>query len=745
MAEAYATVTTEANSLDVKAPATPEEKEFSRRQAILSEGRARFKMSADTETPLRARMLDDKLFRAGEHWPAHVKAQRQGDKRTILTIDRVGHPIRLVTNQQRESGPAIQIKPVDDQADPKTAEILQGQVRAIEHDSHADVAYDTAFEDAVVMGRGYFRVLTEYERGSFNQVIKIKRIRNPFTVYMDPSAQEVDYSDAKYGFIVEDLTAEEFRRQYPKAELVSLEDFKSIGDQTQYWVSGQKIRVAEYFYVDYRERRLWLMSDESVLFDDDPLDQPKMAALAAKGIVPAVDPGTNLPVSRTEKVPFVRWVKMSGAEILKETIWLGEWIPIVPVLGDEIDLGTGEVDLRGIVRDAKDPNRMFDYWVSAVTEEVALANKVPIVGAVGQFKTHRAKWAEANNKHFAYLEYDPVEVGGKMAPPPSRMASVDGTTVAAMVQLIAQADNAIKATTKFYDASLAQKGPQESGRAIAQRQQQDLIGNAHYIDNLSRALWHLGRILLDLMPKIYNRARVIRITGTDDKSKTVKINQKYQNEAGEEVYYDYSKGKYDVVVAMGKSYLARRQEAAEAMAELVKAFPNLMAIAGDLFVSMLDFPDAVKIAERLKKALPPQLQEQDDKEPVPAHAQAKIAALSEQHEILTKLVNDFEERERTKKLELASKEMIAGLQESTKAAIALTKLEAESATTLLKAELQKIESMMQLSQERLLMQADVNGDGNLGPAAPTAAPPPQMSAAMPPPETGAPPQTAPTA
>ena len=354
---------------------------------ILTAAKKRFQTSQAAETHMRNEMLEDLRFRAGHQWPDQIESQRTNEGRPIITVNRIPQFVKQITNPQRQSRPSIQINPVGDGADVDTAEVIQGLIRHIENTSHAEVAYDSAYEDAVVTGRGWFRILTEYAHdGSFDQEIVVRRIPNPFTVYVDPSCQELDYSDARYMFVVEDIPKDEYKTLYGDDSASSLELFQSVGDRQPDWYPEGKIRIAEYFYVEMEDRQIALIRDNQ----GDPMVVPK----------DRVPKGVPIERERTVQQRVVHWVKMNGAEVLEHKIWPGNWIPLIPVLGDEINLN-GEKDLVGIVRFARDPQRMYNYWVSAETEMIALAPKAPFIGVEGQFKGHEAEWKAANNKNLS--------------------------------------------------------------------------------------------------------------------------------------------------------------------------------------------------------------------------------------------------------------------------------------------------------------------------------------------------------
>jgi len=639
------------------APADEKPKSGEAQEALLRLARDRFRMVCESESELRQQQRFDKEFKAGRQWNEQEAAARKRDKRPSLTINRMPSFVRQITGQARQNRPEIEIAPVDDFGDPETAEVLQGIVKHVETTSHAQSAYDTALEDAVVMGRGFLRLVTEYcDDLSFDLDIKIKRVRNSHQVYFDPRCVEIDYSDASFAFFTTDYSTEEFKRRFPKADMSKVSDEGydgAIGDDKQYWwLDGETIRVAEYYYVDYKDVTAARLSDGRDLVIEEAqkavaesvkeieaqiaaIEQQLQKVAAFPGTPPPQIPQIPEPLSivktRPAKQRIVKWAKITGTQVLKEGTWPGKYIPLIPVVGEEIDLG-GKIDLRGIVRDMRDQQRAYNFMVSSLVETIMLAPKAPWVIAAGQLKGHEKYWKTANTQAWSYLPYEGVSSNGTYAPPPQRQTFEPA--IAAIVAAISQHDNDMKAVTGLWDASLGKRGPEQSGVAIQQRQQQGEIGQIHFPDNLSRSLWALGRQLLDLIPKIYDVPRVIRITGNDEKKRSVMVHAGRDEDVpqmlpeGVKKVYDLSVGRYDVVVGSGPGPQTRRQEAVMMMTQAIQANPDLLNIIGDLYFNSMDWPKARQIADRLKKVIP-QANDEDNSDD-PAVMQAKLGQLQQQ-------------------------------------------------------------------------------------------------------------------
>jgi hypothetical protein len=353
---------------------------------ILSVARDRLNMAISAYSESREDEQDDLKFYAASpdnqyQWPADVLATRgavQGqtiNARPCLTINKLPQHVKQVTNDQRQNRPSIKVIPVDDNADVEVAEVFNGMIRHIQYISDADVAYDTACENQVTFGEGYIRILTDYcDDNTFDQDIKIGRVRNSFSVYMDPLIQDPCGMDAKWCFITEDITREEYDRLYPNASPISTLETLGVGDQSiSQWINENTVRIAEYFYIEYDRATLNLYPGNATAFEGTP-DDKQLKALYGKPLK-----------SRESDRKKVKWCKINGYEILEEREWAGKYIPVVRVIGNEFEVD-GRIYISGLVRNAKDAQRMYNYWVSQEAEMLALAPKAPFIGYGGQFK-----------------------------------------------------------------------------------------------------------------------------------------------------------------------------------------------------------------------------------------------------------------------------------------------------------------------------------------------------------------------
>jgi hypothetical protein len=617
--------------------------------SVLATARARLDMAVGALSESREDEIDDLKFYAGSpdnhwQWPADVLATRgavQGqtiNARPCLTINKLPQHVRQVTNDQRQNRPSAKVIPVDDDADVEIADIFNGMIRHIEYISDADVAYDTACENQVSYGEGYIRLLTEYsDDDTFEQDIKIGRVRNSFSVYMDPTIQDPTGADAKWCFVTEDLTKAEYTRLYPDAAPITTLQSLGVGDQSiSNWLNEDTIRIADYYYIDYDRATLNQYPGNQTAFNGTPEDK-MLRGMFGKPVK-----------SRESDRPRVKYCKINGYEILAENDWAGKWIPVIRIVGNEFEVD-GRLYVSGLVRNAKDAQRMYNYWVSQEAEMLALAPKAPFIGYGGQFEGYENQWKTANTQNWPYLEVNPDVTDGQGAVLPLPARAQPPMASSGLLQAKAGASEDIKSTTGQYNASLGMGSNERSGKAILARQREGDVGTYHYGDNLARGVRHIARQLIDLIPKIYDTQRVARIIGEDGETKMVKINpdqpqpvNKIVDQQGVvvEKIYNPGVGKYDVVATTGPGYATKRQEALEAMAQLLQGNPQLWQVAGDLFVKNMDWPGAQEMSKRFAKTIDPKLMSDADENPELQAAQQQMEAMGQEMEQMHQMIQN---------------------------------------------------------------------------------------------------------
>jgi|ERR1700722_1158387 len=594
----------------------------------------RWQQAQEAEYETREKCLDDLKFSTGDQWPANIKADREKDNLPCLTMDQTQQSVRIVTNEYRAKRPSGNITPVGDGADVDSAEIIQGMVRHIEVQSDSEIAYDNAHEAVTRIGFGSWRFLTEYiDDESDDQEVYIRAIRNQFSVYWQPG---VPTKDAKWAFIVEDVPRDNYEDEYPDSKYSqsndTLTEFMGRGNASPEWVMNDVVRVAEYFEIVERE---------------------------GKG---------------KRKKKQVVWRKINATEILDGPKDLpGKSIPIFTAVGDDFDVD-GKRYLAGLIRNAKDPQRMYNFWTSAATEKIALSKTAPYIAVAGSL-VNPEQWS--NPKNTKVLFYTQVDVAGKPAPRPER--DLLEPQIDSMAHMTQQAAMDVKASMGVYDPSLGQRKGDESGKAIQHLQEQGSLATSNFSDNVAREMRRSYYELIEWIRFYYDTPRIQRIIMPDGTNKQIVIhNGPEQADEAQKMLtdqitkaFDISVGRYDVTVSIGPSYQTKRQEAVATEMDLLKVLGPAAQNILDLVVGEMDIPQAKEIAKRLKMMLPPQLQGDDESDPQVKlyKMQSTLQQMSQQHELLTKALQDAQKVVETKQIEQQGKMQIAQMQEQTKAAI----------------------------------------------------------------------------
>lgn len=568
-----------------------------------------FKSAYDYYNEDYKRNKDDADFALGDQWPEQIKGARENDGRPVLTENRMLPFIMQVVNDIRQARPQVQVKPVDGGADKVIADVLGGMIRNIQNVNEAETIYDTAAYNSVSAGYGWVRIGTDYaDPLSFDQEITMSRIVNPFSVIVDPNSTSVDASDAEYIYVYTDVSKEDFEAEYPNEELSS---FEVNVDEMGQWKDEHSIRVAEYFYKDYEKKTLV-----------EYVSYVSGVAVPGKGFKDEMPEDAEIIRERKVQVPVVKYCKLNGKTILEENTFPSQYIPIVPVYGLETWF-KGRRHIFTLIHQAKDSQRMLNYWKTSSAEIIALQPKAPWVVADGQIKGYENIWQSANRVNHSVLPYKPLTVDGFAVPAPQRQ--MPPTNSGSMMQEAAAAADAIRASLGMQDTRFnEQRGVESmSGKAIIASQMQGENSTFHFVDNLAASMRQVGRILVDMIPKVYSEQRMVRILGEDGQDKQVPINQPVVREGGEFRKAQQGdamdkiqsmalgQGKYDVVVEVGPSYATKRQELVNNIIELARIDPRIMEVAGDMMIQNMDFPESDVIANRIRSIMDPTLLNED--------------------------------------------------------------------------------------------------------------------------------------
>jgi len=555
-------------------------------EKILAIADKRLRFCIDSLDKIHRESLEDLMFYSGQHWPEDILRQRNDDRRPSETINKLPAFVFQITNNMRMSEPQAKIRPVDNVTDPDTAEVIQGMIRGIMHNGNSKSAIDTASFYQVVSGMGFVRILTKYvDKESFNQELVVSRIENPMSVYFPIDLiNEIDFSDMPYCFIRTRISKDDFFEEYPNEDMTSY-DVGGVGED--YWVGGDYLYICEYFEKKCEYEKMYLLSNGEITKD-------KARVKAAK------EEGLTVDNERDVETSKVIWRKITRSTILEEKEFPGEYIPVVPFIGQPIVVN-GEKRFLGMVRNAKSPQRMYNYAFNALIETLALAPRAPYVMAQGQIEGYEEIWATANSKNNAYLPYHPITIDSVAVPPPQRTAPPEaGSSLFASVNL---ASEQLKEVTGIYDASLGAGGSEKSGKAIIARQKQGTVGSYHYVDNQATAIKHMTRIMVDIVPEIYDTERAVRMLGEDETEKIVMVNKMHGDQNDPEKLYDLTVGKYDIVIDVGPDYETKRMETAENLMNIMQSNPQSAAPIMDLLYRNLDFTYAAEAGDRMKKII----------------------------------------------------------------------------------------------------------------------------------------------
>lgn len=592
-------------------------------------------------------------------WDATARKERAEAKRPCVTINKIAGFVHQQTNALRANKMTLNAIPVDD-SDVGKAEIQDAMLEYVLKSSRADIATDWAGGRAIMGGFGFYRVTTEYESNlSFNQDIKVKRIENPLSTYLSPEIKCPYGSDASEAITGEWMSKADFKRQFDGKEAVSADDITELTD----WQSEDTVFVAEYYRIDYVDDTLYLLEDGTTIL---------------KSKVDEYEGDPNLVVANERKTQTkkVMWYKCSRDEVLEQTEIKADYIPIILVVGDEQWVNDKRY-WKSLISNAKDPQIIYNYARTLQLEQLQKAGNRPWVADGRSIEGYESFWEDASNPNMQYLPYHSSDENGNSFTPPF-MASVYQGSPDLMREAMT-ANDEIKGTTNINDATLGNQSNETSGRAIMARQRQSDQGNFHFLDNFKRAYEHLGRVLLSMIPNYYDTQRVLRITQDDEVFKTIVINvaedspllQKYEKELKNAelgvngMYNDVTVGKYDIRIAAGADYNTQREEAREVLIELGRAYPQLMEISGDLIIRAFDFPDADKIADRLKMLLPPQLKgdEEGEAPQIPPELQQQIMQMQQQmqqaEQALQQMSQELKDKSADRELELLKAEIKA--------------------------------------------------------------------------------------
>lgn len=574
---------------------------------IIEQARERFKRLMDWERESRNRYVEDVKFANGDPdngwmWPQAIKQSRDASQRPCLTINRVQQYILNVVNENRKNPPSVKIKPTGGDGTFQAAQVWEGLFRNIQYESNAVQTYVTAAESQVEGGVGYWRVSHDYvDDHSFDQSIKIDPIADQFNAGIDCDCKQSDGSDAKWGFVWEDIDKKEFKREYPDIEVPSVDTFALSEAAT--WITTDKIRIAEYYRLMLKRDTLIYLESEGTAATFFKSDMP---AKFQKLYRDAKENNDNLVKEREVKRYTLEWFKIGGTKIIeRRTDLKGQYIPIVRICGRSKRID-GKLERKGLTRTLKDAQRMYNYNTSGQVEFGALQTKTPWIVAEKAIEGNEGAWHVANTTNAAYLTYKHMDVNGNPIPEPKRN-DPPGTSPAFLEGLKVAAAEMEMAGGQYMPQ---QPNPQleRTPKAIDERTRMSETATFDFVFNLAGGVTHTARIMLDLAPHVYDTERVVKILDPDGTQKDVQIQpnaeqamQEQQSGDKAQIIFNPTIGRYGVQGDVGPAYGTQRAEAWNAFENILTQQPDLIPIVGDIAFQAADFPMADKIAERLKR------------------------------------------------------------------------------------------------------------------------------------------------
>lgn len=578
---------------------------------LIKEARERFDEIGEKEREQRELMSSDLKFSnpsGPEQWPEDMVRSRlsaEGGARPCLVFDQTNTYLNHVKNASRENKPSIVVRPFDSKADPKVADALTGIIRHIEDYSRADIAYVTANDYSIMAGIGYFEIATKVIDGTLNhQEIVINRIPDIFSVRLDCDWQEPDGSDAMHGFLESKMSKRAFQRKYKDASSCSFSpDSKS-------WFDEDSVRLAKYYNVTEKRQNMLVIEDPELPDQDMILSEDDYWRLVEQS-------GLKPPVVRSfwDTKREVKCYLMSGEDVLDESIFPASYIPIIPIIGNEIFID-GKRHLSGMTRAMKDPQRAYNYERNNYIEHVSLQNKIPYTAAAEAIEGYEELYRTANSRNIGVLPFNHKDADGMPLPPPNRQQAPAASS--AYVQGAQMALSDLQAAVGMFQANIGATSNETSGKAINARKEQGETSSYHFLDNRNRSLKHAGRIIVEMIPKVFDTKRMVRILGEDGSSKTMQIDPSMPQAAmmknGLLQAFNPSIGTYDVSIQVGPAFGTRRQEALQQLTEMVNGNPQIFSVLGDQIAKLSDMPDADKIASRLKYLQPPELRQAEEAE-----------------------------------------------------------------------------------------------------------------------------------
>lgn len=630
-------------------------------QQILIEAYERFDYCSSWEADFRPKFIEDVKFANGDsdngwQWPDDLRSARMLARRPALTINKVQNHVNLVVNDSRQNKAGIVVKPAGSETSFQAAQGLEALIRNIEYQSTATSIYDEMAQNQVEGGIAYGRVTTIFpDPRTFDQELRIVPVQNHLNVYIDPDIKQKSGADADYGFIFEDITKAEYKREHKKDAPYSSSPLgEGVGSD---WVKDDHIRQCEYYRIARRKDELiyFKQGDKESLFLRSEIPQGmKRAFRLAQEAFDRGDAGTEIEIkTRPTEIKRLQWFKICGREILDREEYQTQYVPIFRFVGRERVI-EGKLERKGLVRSMKDAQRMYNYNSSAEAEAAALSTKTNWLAAIESIQGNETAWNRSNVDNKAVLTYRHKDRDGDPIPPPQRIdpaksaeAYLAGMEIASRELEMASGQGA---------AQFGKPTQERTGKALTENRRQGDILTFDFIDNQALGIQYLGMILLDWIPFCYVTKQVVQILDKDGTERQLIIDPAAESPYEEKKTMDKVEavlnpkvGRYKVQAQPGPAYATQRQEAWNAFVQIVTGAPDLINEIGDLMFLSADFPMADEIAQRLRrkiKQLAPYLLDEGAKNPQVAALEQQLQQAGQQ---LSELLQQLAERDRALK------------------------------------------------------------------------------------------------
>lgn len=555
---------------------------------LVREGREFLEEREAAESDLRQTMLDDLrfVFVPGAQWDRLATQKRKG--RPMYSFNRTAGAVNQLVGDMRMSQPGTKVRALNNRGAAGASQIIGGLLRDIHAQSRSDRVFAESFKYTVAGGWGYWRVVSEYEddvpegeldAASFHQSLRIRRVKNPLTVYLD------EYADpwgrgAMRGMVSEKISVSKYKALFGDEAYSNLPGVRD----TKGWHDDKKVRIGEFYRMDCRQEQLALLSDGRAERWSRALEEDLESLKAT---------GRDISVVERRKVKrwYCTWVKMDGANVLEGPFeYTYRHIPIIRAPGRFVNI-EGEDLYQSLIAHSKDAARVYNYNRSAMVETTALAPRAPYIGTAKMFKGYEEEWAGSSTSNAPFLRFDadPDFPGER----PERQAGAQ--VPEAFIALAAHDAEDIRQTTGYFNPALDQQtaaGDAESGRALRTRLRTADSGSYEFVDNFTKALEYTDEVLIDMLPVHYVRERVVRLLGVDGRESFESLDPQILR-----------KGKFDVTVTLGPAYATARMEAAEGLLEAAERLPIISEVAPDLIVRNFDVQGTDELEQRIRLRL----------------------------------------------------------------------------------------------------------------------------------------------